>query len=159
MADEKNILQLWRNPLFSGAYSGLDNFRTCLKHEKNIDISRNNLLKILMKDRNYVLEMRKVPKKIKRRSMNLHGYGCLWQADVAQMFEHNHYTGFLLCIDVYSRRLFCHKLKSKSKKDIQNAFKDIFFLAQVRPEKLETDQGSEFVSNKPFFKEEKIFLK
>ncbi len=72
---EKEILNLWRDPNFSGSYSGLSNFQTCLHHEKNISISRNDLLKILMKDRNYVLEMRKIPKKIERRPMNTHGYG------------------------------------------------------------------------------------
>ena len=159
MVDEKKILNLWRDPRFSGAYSGLDNFKTCLQHEQNIHISRNNLLKILMKDRNYVLEMRKVPRKIKRRGMNIHGYGQLWQADIGQLFDHNEYTGFLLCIDVYSRRLFCRKLKTKSKQEVQKAFQEIFKESGIKPEKLETDQGSEFVSNRSFFESQKIFFK
>ncbi len=159
MLDETEILRLWRDPRFSGAYSGLDNFQTCLQHEKDIHISRNNLLKILMKDRNYVLEMRKVPRKLKRRPMNIHGVGRLWQADLGQLFEHNGYTGFLLCVDVYSRRLFCQKLKTKTKDEIQKAFKAIFVEAGLRPEKLETDQGAEFVTNRSFFEAQKIFFK
>ncbi len=159
MTNEQQILQLWRDPNFSGAYSGLANFQTCLQHEKNIEISRNNLLKIMMKDRNFLLEMRKIPKKIKRRSMNVHGVGIVWQADLAQLFEYNDFTGFLLCIDVYSRRIFCQKIKTKSKLQIQRAFQTIFKEASLRPEKLESDQGSEFVSNRQFFEKENIFLK
>ncbi len=140
---EKKILELWRDPNFSGAYSGLANFQTCLEHEKNIKISRNDLLQILKRDRDYVLEMRKVPKIVSRRKMNIHGYGQLFQSDVAFLFEHNNFIGFLLCIDIYSRRIFCQKIKSKSKEEIQKAFKKIFDEAGVRPEKLETDQVSE----------------
>ena len=158
-ANAKKILELWRDPSFSGAYSGLQNFQTCLYHEKNIQVSRNDLLKILMTDRNYVLEMRKVPKKINRRPMNIHGVGQLWQADLAQLFEYNEFTGFLLCIDVYSRRLFCHKIKTKTKEEIQRAFKVIFRQANIRPEKLECDAGSEFVSNRSFFEEQKVYFK
>ncbi len=156
---EAKILELWRDPSFSGAFSGLANFQTCLEHEKNIHISRNNLLKILKKDRDYVLEMRKVPKKIKRRSMNTHGYGSTWQCDLGQLFEHNEFTSFLLCIDIYSRRIFCRKLKTKSKLEVQKAFKSIFTEANIRPEKLESDKGSEFTSNKPFFKNQNIYFK
>ena len=156
---EQQILSLWRDPNFSGAYSGLGNFQACLQHEKNIKVSSNDLLKIMSKDRNYVLEMRKIPKKIQRRPMNIHGYGSVWQADIAQLFEYDGYLYFLLCIDIYSRRIFCEKLKSKSKLEVRNAFQKIFYEANVRPEKLESDQGSEFVSNLSFFEQQKIYFK
>ncbi len=155
----KKILKLWRDPNFSGAFSGLENFRTCLEHEKNIKVSRSTLLQILNQDRNYILEMRKVPKKIQRRPMNVHGVGILWQSDIGQLFEYDTYTAFLLCVDIYSRRIFCEKLKTKSKEEIQKAFKKIFNEASLRPERIETDQGSEFVSNQAFFEQEKIYFK
>ena len=155
----KKILELWRDPKFSGAYAGLATFQTCLEHEKNISISRNELLKILRTDRDYVLEMRKIPKAIKRRPMNIHGVGILWQADLGQLFEHDGYTGFLLCIDIYSRRIFCEKLKTKTKRDVEEAFKNIFKQASLCPEKLETDMGAEFQSNRSFFEKKNIYLK
>ncbi len=158
-SQEKLILKLWRDPNFSGAYSGLSNFQACLLNEKNIKVSRNDLLKMLSKDRNYVLEMRKIPKKIERRPMNAHGYGSVWQSDIAQLYEHDGYTAFLLCIDVYSRRIFCQKLKTKSRHEVETAFKKIFREAGIRPAKLESDQGSEFVSNASFFKQQNIFFK
>ena len=159
LSKQNEILELWRDPNFSGSYSGLANFQSCLQNEKNIYLSRNELLQILKKDRNYVLEMRKVPKVIERRGMNIHGYGNLFQADVGILFEHDNYIGFLLCIDVYSRRIFCEKLKSRTKEEVQKAFKNIFLEAAVKPEKIETDAGGEFVGNKLFFEKEKIFFK
>ena len=58
------IRQLWRDPKFAGSFSGLENFKLLLKLDKDIDISREKLYNILKKDRNYILEMRKIKKKI-----------------------------------------------------------------------------------------------
>ncbi len=156
---KEKIEELWRDPKFPGSFSGLENFRNSLKYEKNIIVSRKALYNILSKDRNYILEMRKVKKRFKRRAMNIHGFGILWQADLGQLFEYNNFVFFLLCIDVFSRRIFCRPLKSKRPKEVQEAFKAIFVEANIRPEKLETDAGVEFVNNKQFFEREKIFLK
>ncbi len=102
---EQQILSLWRDPNFSGAYSGLGNFQACLQHEKNIKVSSNDLLKIMSKDRNYVLEMRKIPKKIQRRPMNIHGYGSVWQILLSYLSTMDIYTFYSVLIfiqDVYS---------------------------------------------------------
>ncbi len=72
-ADE--IRRLWRDPKFSGSFSGLANFQLLLKLDKGIDISREKLFNILKEDRNYILEMRKIKKITTRRQMNIHGYG------------------------------------------------------------------------------------
>ncbi len=75
--DPEKIRKLWRDPKFHGAFSGIANFQAALKFEKNIDIPKSKLFHILKQDRNYVLEMRKIKKVIKRRTMNVHGYGVL----------------------------------------------------------------------------------
>ncbi len=153
------IRQLWRDPKFSGSFSGLVNFQTALKFEKNINISRKKLYDILSKDRNYLLEMRKIKKRIKRRPMNIHGYCVLWQCDIGQLFRHGEYSAFLLCVDVFSKRLFCRPLKSKKAENVEKAFTSIFLEAGMKPEKIETDQGSEFQNERQFFKKQKIFFK
>ncbi len=157
--DAEEIQKLWRDPKFPGSYSGLANFQAVLKLDKGINISKEKLYEILSKDRNYILEMRKVKKKFKRRPMNTHGYGILWQADLGQMYTFNGYTTFLLCIDIFSRRIFCRLLKSKQASEVERAFMSIFSAAKIKPEKIETDQGSEFRNNRGFFEKEKIFLK
>ncbi len=159
MVSPDQIQQLWRDPNFSGSFSGISNFQAALKYDKNISLSKSQIYDILKGDRNFVLEMRKVKKRITRRSMNIHGYSILWQADLGQLFKYQEYSFFLLCVDVFSRKLFCRILKSKKAIDVQRAFKSIFVEANSRPEKLETDQGSEFQANASFFARNNIFLK
>ncbi len=75
------------------------------------------------------------------------------------MFNYNDYIGFLLCIDLFSRKIFCRPIKSKSANSIQRAFNKIFAQCDDKPDVLETDRGSEFAGNRQYFKEQKIFLK
>ena len=159
MANGDDIRSLWRDPKFSGSFSGISNFQAALKYEKNINLSTKELYDMLKKDRNFLLEMRKIPKRILRRPMNTHGFGILFQADLGQLFPMNGYTYFLLCVDIFSRKIFCRALKSKKASEVEKAFKSIFAEANVIPEKLETDKGSEFHNNRQFFDKNKIFLK
>ena len=155
----EEILKLWRTPGFSGSFTGAENFRHALESEKDIKISRNELYKILRKDPDYVLEMKQVRKTFPRRPMKVHGVGILWQADLGIMYSFENFTSFLLCIDVFSRKLFVRALKSKESGEVKEAFKEIFDEAKVIPKKLETDRGSEFLGNRQFFNQKKIFFK
>ncbi len=155
--EPEEIRKLWRDPRFSGCYSGLDNFQSSLKHEKKVTISKADLFDILKQDRNYILEMRKIKKKFPRRQMRVHGYGNVWQADIGQMFQYQKWNGFLLCIDIFSRRIFARKLTSKRALEVSKAFTSIFKEANIRPEKIETDQGSEF--SHEFFRKNDIYFK
>ena len=156
---KQKILELWRTPSFSASFGGISNLQLALKLEKHIDISRQQLLDIMHSDPNFVLETRKIAKKIPRRKMNVHGFCATWQADLAFMFRENNFIGFLLCIDIFSRRIFCKTIKSKSSQEIELAFKKIFSQCNDKPDVLETDRGSEFVANKSFFKEQNIYFK
>ena len=158
LSDEE-IIELWKDPSFTGSFSGVANFARALELEKNVTISRRRLFEILRKDEDFLLETRKIRKHFPRRSMNLHGYGKLFQSDVAFMMPVNNYIGFLLCIDIFSRKIFCELLQSKRAEDIRQAFNNIFKEAKVIPEKLETDQGTEFRGNKAYFLKNGIFFK
>ncbi len=162
MVSEKireTILSLWRDKDFSGSFAGLSTFGNALRTEKNINISNNELLQILRSDADFLLETRKIKKTFPRRKMNVHGVFSLWQADFAQMFKFGNFVGFLLCVDVFSRKLFCRSVPSKTAEDMRNAFKSIFDECKDKPNKLETDQGGEFIGNKTFFKEQNVFFK
>ena len=134
-------------------------FNRLLNMKKNIVLSKNSIYDILKKDRNFLLEMRKIRKRVPRRSMNIHGYGLLWQADLGQLFRFEEFLYFLLCVDIFSRKIFCRPLKSKKASDVEKAFKSIFLEANIEPEKLETDKGTEFHNNRAFFDKHNIFLK
>ncbi len=157
--DPKIIQDLWQDPSFSGSFSGINTFQSALAMEKKIKISKQKLFSILRKNRNFLAESKKRYKIIPRRKIIVHGIGQMWQADLAMLFPFNGFIGFLLCIDAFSRRIFCEPLKKKDKVSVETAFKKIFLAAQYRPAKLETDQGQEFLSNKKFFSKEGIFFK
>ncbi len=75
------------------------------------------------------------------------------------MFAVGNYSYFLLCIDIFSRRIFCAKLRSKRAQEVEHAFERIFAEAGIKPEKIESDQGAEFRNNRGFFEKNKIFWK
>ncbi len=158
---EEEIRKLWRTPSFSGSFSGVRNFQAALHFEKGIQKSREELLHILRKDPNFVLETKKIRKSFPRRPIMVHGVGRLWQADLAFLFPMEDYVGFLLCIDVFSRKIFCALLKSKDAKTVRAAFTTIFKKAGLTPDKLETDKGSEFLASptQRFFSRQKIYFK
>ena len=158
-ATKQKILDLWRTPSFSACFSGLSTFQLALKLEKHIDISRNELLQIMHSDPDFVIETNQIKKKFPRRKMNLHGFCALWQADLGFLFPKENFIGFLLCIDVFSRRIFCKAIKSKTKNTIKKCFQKIFTQCNDTPDVLETDRGPEFLSNRTFFEEKKIYFK
>ncbi len=157
--NEQDIRKLWKEPKFCGAFSGINNFQACLKMEKGIHMSKNKLFQILRKDPDFLIESRRVYKTFPRRRLVVHGVGQVWQADLAMMFRFNKFIGFLLCIDLFSRKIFCRTIRKKNQPTVKKAFESIFEEAQLVPAKLETDQGQEFLSNKPFFQEKNIFFK
>ena len=91
--------------------------------------------------------------------MNVHGFGVCWQADLGEMFPFEKFTRFLLCIDIFSRKIFCRRLKTKKAEEVEAAFMSIFNEANIIPEKLESDAGTEFQNTRGFFKKNNIFFK
>ena len=157
VSDQK-IIELWRDPSFSGSYRGIKTFQLLLKTDLNIDISEHRLLNIIKKDPIFLIHQR--PKrKIVRRPYDIRFYGELVQADIAYMFEFNSFKYFLLLIDCFSLKLFVQPLKTKTSEEVQQAFQNIFKTFGAPIEKLETDQGKEFVGCKKYFKREKIYFK
>ena len=47
---DKKILELWRDPNFSGSYRGIKTFQTLLKTDLNIDVEENRLYKVIKND-------------------------------------------------------------------------------------------------------------
>ncbi len=136
----ENIRKLWSDPSFSGSFSGISNLQAALEHEKNIKISRRELFNIMKQNSNYVLETRQFRKRFARRPLRVYGYGQLWQCDLAILFQEDGYMGFLLCVDCFSRRVFCKKLKTKSASEVKQKLLDIFDDANIKPEVLESDK-------------------
>lgn len=82
----------------------------------------------------------------------------LFQADLAEMFPFGSYKYFLCVIDVFSLHLYVRPLENKTANAVKEAFKEIFEEIGTQIQKLETDQGKEFIALKSFFKESKIYF-
>jgi hypothetical protein len=159
MISDKRILELWRDPTFSGSYRGIKTFQILLKTDLNIDISQKRLYNVLKTDSIFLIHT-KPKRQIKRRHYDLHNYGELVQADIAQMFEYEGYKYFLLLIDCYSSKIFVECLKSKNSEDVASAFSKIFKNFNAKVHVLETDRGKEFLgASKKLFQKEKIYYK
>ena len=87
VSDER-ILKLWRDPTFNGSYRGIKTFQTLLKTDLNIDVSEKYLYKLLKTDPIFLIHQ-KPQRNFLRRSYDLHNYGELVQADIAQMYNYN----------------------------------------------------------------------
>ena len=47
---DKKLLELWRDPSFTGSYRGIKTFQTLLKTDLNIDVSEEHLYKVIKTD-------------------------------------------------------------------------------------------------------------
>jgi hypothetical protein len=156
---DKQILELWRSPLFVGSYSGVKTFQACLKLEKNISISEKKLYQVLKQDPVFLIHQ-KGATKIQRRHLVLNNYGEVVFGDIAYMYPYNDYKYFVLVVDGFSGKIFVRPLKSKNSAIVALALDSIFeeFGSQVYV--FETDQGGEFKGeSKTLFKRRNIIYK
>lgn len=161
ISDQK-ILELWRDPNFSGSYRGVRTFQVLLKTDLNIDISEKRLYDILKKDAVFLMHQLKT-KKIKRRSYDVNFFGQLVQIDLAHMFSdpNTNEKYFLLLIDVFSFKIFVEPLADKNSETVAKALKKIFSEFGSQIYEIQSDQGTEFKGKpcKDLFKEKKILFR
>jgi hypothetical protein len=134
------LLQLWRDPSFTGSYLGIKSFKILLKTDLGIDVSENRLFKVLKKDPIYLIHL-KPERQFQRRHYDLRFYGELVQADLAFMFPYEDYRYFLLLTDCYSSKLFVVPLKTKDSQQVSLALQKIFDEFKAKIYELQTDKG------------------
>jgi len=159
---DQKILQLWRDPNFSGSYRGVKTFQVLLKTDLNIEVSEERLYKVLKKDQIFLIHQIK-RKKIERRQYDVNFYGQLVHADLAEMFPDPE-TGsryFLLLIDVFSFKIFVRPLTDKSSDTVAKALDDIFAKFGSSIYEIQSDRGSEFKGKacRELFKKKKILFR
>lgn len=157
MLSDEEILKLYNDPLFDGSFSGIKTFRDFLYSEKKELIPEKRLYNILKKDKNYLLHM-KPTRKFPTRPYDVQSFGNCVQIDLAEMPNFDGYKYFLVAIDVFSKHLYTRPLKSKTAKEVGDAFESIFNDFKTPIYKLESDQGQEFLGNKALFKKLHIYF-
>ena len=71
---DEQILQLWQNPLFAGAFTGIRTFSLLLKTDLGHTISENRLRRILNREPTFVIHQRR-PRRFQRRKFYLSALG------------------------------------------------------------------------------------
>ena len=141
---DETLRKLWRNPTFTGSYTGIERFALFLKLEKNITVSEKRLYKVLGQDSIYLMHKR--PKRnVLRRFYDVRYYCELLQIDIAQMFEYNNYKYWLAAVDVFSSKVFTEPMKSKSSTETATALKKILARYKATITTIESDRGKEFL--------------
>ena len=140
------ISKIFSNVNNPAAFSSFENiYREAKKLNQNL--TRAEVRKELEASKSYTLhKARRI--RFGRLKTIPTGYMTDWQADLADFQkvpgENNGFRYLLVCIDVLSRKVFVAPVKSKSPKDMINAFNHIFDRLDDLPQKLFTDKGVEF---------------
>jgi hypothetical protein len=155
---DERLLELWRDPNFSGSYRGIKTFQVLLKTDLNIEVSKKRLYNILKKDKNYIMHQKPI-RNFERRHYDVNFYGELCQMDLAVMFNWTNYIYFLLLIDCFSLKMFAKPLKSKSSANVASALEKIFEEFGAPIHVLQSDRGKEFIGCKNLFRRKKIVFR
>ena len=109
-------------------------------------ISQKNVEAWLRKQPTYTLH-RMAKKKYPTRKYTVHDIDEQWQADLADVAliaqQNQGYRFILTVIDIFSRYAWARPLRTKSGKEVADAFRDIFREGRI-PKRIQTDQGKEF---------------
>jgi hypothetical protein len=81
-------------------------------------------------------------KKFPRRPYYVHGWGALWQCDLAEMTASDSFKYIFIMIDIYTLFFWAVALVDKKSSTVKGEFSKIF-KEYGPPKKLETDKGEE----------------
>ena len=123
-------------------------------------VTRSQVLEWLQLQPGYTLH-KPARKHFPRNRVIVFGIDSQWQADLVDLQSlsqwNRGYKYLLTCIDVLSKFAWVVPLKTKTGKELVAAFKEIFRQGR-KPEKLQTDAGTEFKNRafQTFLKEENV---
>ena len=142
--------QVLKNIYFKPSHpAGFGSVQQLYQEAKKIipSITKNKVSKWLHSQTAYTLH-KPFKTKYKRRKTLARGLHNIWQADLADfkaIAQENANFKYLLCVeDILSRFVWVRCLKNKSALEVLKAFKDILETTKLKPQKLHTDEGTEF---------------
>lgn len=157
---EEILKRLYNNPNYPSAFAGVDQLWREAKKEIP-KIKKKEVKEWLEGSRTYSIHR---PRRVNfpRQKTIPSGYMTDVQADLAdfqKLARSNKGINYaLIAIDVLSKQVFGVPVKNKNSKDMVAAFKNILDLMPMKPHRIFTDKGKEFVNSelKTFLKENEI---
>lgn len=149
--------------IFYSAQTGYTSLNQLYSRSKLVDdkIKKSDVKKWLEKQPTYTLH-KPARKSYTRNRVLVSGIDEQWQCDLADLSSlstHNDGYRYLLnCIDIFSKFAWSQPLKTKSSKEVLQAFKNILSSSKRKPFKLQSDAGTEFLNKdfQKFLKSEEI---
>ena len=141
----KTISKVYFNPKHKAGYVG----KTRLLNELKTKVKPSDLNRWLLQTDTYNLH-RPARKRFPRRKYIVGGINHLIQMDLAvfsQFAKHNKgYRYVLIIIDIFSKKVYCTALKSKSGPEVSQAIEEYFISINETPTHCQTDKGTEFLN-------------
>ena len=145
---EKTLTSIYLDPSQPASFGGLDAVYRAVKEKGKNKISRKQVQDWLSQQDVYTLH-NPARRRYKRSCVILSGINAQFQADLAYVQNLSRYNkGYkylLTCIDVFSKYAWTVPLKTKMGQELVKAFQTILSSGR-KPNKLQTDQGKEFVN-------------
>ena len=154
------ITNKWSDPTYRACFSGVDNLRAALNNDFGLSLSKKEVLDALKTIPSFVNRI--TTKKVKKwRSYDVPGAFDTWTMDLGFLPKIKHFIGFLLCVDIGSRKVYTRIITNKLAKTIKQKLNKIFEedCSNFTPQTIITDAGKEFVGLKGFFSEHSIYHK
>ena len=150
-SSDQYLRRVYYDPSHPAGFGGINALYRAAKKDDRKDINLVKIKSWLQKQDTYTLH-RQAPRHFKRNRVYARSIDELWQMDLCDMQSLSRYNkGFkylLTCIDVLSKKAWAVPLKDKTGKSLVQAFQ-IILKDGRKPEKIQTDQGTEF-TNKLF---------
>ena len=140
--DEK-IINLWKgNPENFGEYSGLRTFNSSLQ-EYGVHKDIHYLQELFQNEvPSYTMSIRLAKKFPRREYLATEGFGQAVQSDLAFMNPFNKRIGFIVVVDVFSRKIFAAVISNKTSNHIEKKLEHIFNVElKSYPTTFSTDAG------------------
>ena len=129
---------IYLNPLNPSSFGGVSR----LKEQVGKDPTE------WLKSQNSYTLHKPVRRRFRRRRYMVSGIDSLWQADLADVKALARWNGgcsyILVVIDVFSKYVWAQPVKSKTAKEVLDAFKVVLGTDSRKPENFMTDKGGEF---------------
>ena len=148
--EQKNFLQdLYTDPSKVGSFGGVQQFLRGVRREGRFDISRKDVRDWLLSSEVYTLH-KPLKRKFERNRVVVGGLNIEWDVDLADMSllqnENNNFRYFIVAIDDFSKFVYTKALKTKTGREVTEAFRGFIDSSQNPPMIVRTDKGTEFLS-------------
>ena len=119
------IRNKWRDPDYRGCFSGITTLTRMLNEDFSHSFSKREVIAALSTEPAFVNRVNN-KKKFQRRRYDIQHVFDTWSADLTFMKRVRSFIGFLMCVDIGSRKIYTRLLTNKRATTVKKLLKEIF---------------------------------